>query len=76
MKIGKRLIIDLLILIIPLVIMILLTPVLPEKVPIQWSFRGTGKFVAVRFIDRNYAFLMGLIPFVLYQLIKFKYGKR
>jgi len=76
MKIGKRLIIDLLILIIPLVIMILLTHVLHEKVPIQWSFRGTGKFVAVRFIDRNYAFLMGLIPFVLYQLIKFKYGKR
>jgi len=50
--------------------MILLTPVLPEKVPIQWTLSGPS-----RFIDRKYAFVLGIIPFVLYKLIKFKYGK-
>jgi len=68
MKFNKRIIIDLLVLVIPLIVVFFLTPVLPEKVPIQWTFSGS-KFVASRFIDKNYAFLLGIIPFVLYQLI-------
>ncbi|HHW49063.1 MAG TPA: DUF1648 domain-containing protein [Clostridiaceae bacterium] len=76
MKYNKRIIIDILILVIPVIIMIFLMPVLPEKVPIQWTFSGENKFVASRFIDKKYAFLLGLIPFVLYQIIKFKYGRK
>jgi uncharacterized membrane protein len=77
MKFNKRIFIGILILVIPLIIMLLLTPILPEKVPIQWTFSGNAnKFVPSRFIDRKYAFLLGIIPFALYQLIKYKYGKR
>ncbi len=76
MKFNKRFLIEILILIVPVVITLLLTPFLPEKVPIQWTFRGTGKFVASRFIDRKYTFLLGIIPFVLYELIKFKYRRK
>ncbi|MGI6668396.1 MAG: DUF1648 domain-containing protein [Acetivibrionales bacterium] len=72
MKSNKRIWIDILILVVPVIIMILLTPVLPEKVPIQWNFSGGVN----RYIDRKYAFLLGLIPFVLYELFKFRYGKR
>jgi uncharacterized membrane protein len=71
MKFNKTILIDILILVIPLVIMIVLTPYLPEKVPVQWNLSG-----ASRFVDRKYAFLLGVIPFVLYELIKLKYGKR
>jgi len=70
MKFNKGIFVEILILVIPLVIMILLTPVLPEKVPIQWTLSGPS-----RFIDKKYAFVLGIIPFVLYKLIKFKYGK-
>jgi len=67
---------EILILVIPLIIMLFLTPILPEKVPIKWTFSDSEKkFIASSFIDKNYAFLLGLVPFVLYQLIKFKYGK-
>jgi len=73
MKFNKKIIIDLLILVVPLTVMILVTPVLPEKVPIQWSLTQ-GK--VTRQIDRQYAFLLGLIPFGLYELFKLRYGKR
>ena len=56
--------------------MLILTPVLPEKVPIQWTLGGANKFTASRFIDKKYVFLLGIIPFVLYELIKFKYRRR
>lgn len=72
MKFKKGIIIDLLILIVPLAVMIIITPYLPEKVPIQWNTRGE----AIRTVDRGYAFLLGLIPFVLYELIKSKYRNR
>jgi uncharacterized membrane protein len=71
MKFNKRILIDILILVIPVIIMLLLTPILPEKVPIQWNFSGAN-----RFIDRKHAFLLGVIPFVLYELFKFRYGRR
>jgi len=76
MKFNKRILVEILILVIPVIIMLLLTPALPEKVPIQWSFSGTNKFAASRFIDRKYAFLLGIIPFALYELFKIKYGKK
>lgn len=66
MKINK---VDILILVIPVIIMILLTPVLPDKVPIHWGING----VANRFIDKKFSFALGLMPFVIYKLIKLKY---
>jgi len=75
MNFNKRILIEALILVIPVIIMVILTPVLPEKVPIQWTFSGNN-MTAARFVDRKYAFLLGLIPFVLYELFKFKYGKK
>jgi uncharacterized membrane protein len=72
MKFNKRILIDVLILVIPVVIMLLLTPILPEKVPLQWNLSGGVN----RFIERKYAFLLGVVPFVLYELFKFKYGRR
>jgi hypothetical protein len=76
MKFNKRILIEILILVIPVIIMFFITPILPEKIPIQWTFSGGNKFIASRFIDKKYAFLLGIIPFVLYELIKFKYGRR
>jgi len=76
MKINKKFIIEILILAVPVIIMLILTPVLPEKVPIQWTYSSENKFVPSRFIDRKYAYFLGLIPFVLYQLIKAKYGRK
>lgn len=52
--------------------MIIVTPYLPEKVPIQWNLSGGVN----RTVDRGYAFLLGLIPFVLYELIKLKYRSK
>lgn len=72
MKFRKNIIIDLLILVIPLIAMIIATPYLPEKVPIQWKINGEVS----RAIDRDYAFLLSLIPFVLYELFKYKYRDR
>lgn len=66
MKFNK---IDILILVIPVIIIVLLTPVLPDKVPIHWGVNG----VADGFIDRKFAFLIGLTPFVVYKLFKQKY---
>ena len=67
MKLNKKkLLIDLLILIVPVLIIILLMPVLPEKISIH---RG----IVNRYIDKKYAFILGLIPYVIY---KIKYDKR
>jgi uncharacterized membrane protein len=72
MKFKKSYLIDLLILLVPLIVMIIVTPCLPEKVPIQWNLSGEVS----RTVDRGYAFLLGLIPFILYELLKFKYRNR
>lgn len=69
MKLSK---IDILILVIPVIIMILLTPVLPDKVPIHWDIRG----VANSFVDKKYAFALGAMPFVIYKLIRLKYSSK
>lgn len=71
MKFKKSIIIDILILVVPLAVMFLLKPVLPDKVPIRWNLEG-----ACGFIDKKYSFVLGLIPFVLYELIKIKYRRK
>ena len=68
MKFSKK---DLLILIIPVIIMILLIPVLPDKIPMQWSLNGEVNW----YLDKKLSFLIGMVPFVIYKLWKSKYGK-
>lgn len=62
----KRIITDVLILIIPVAIMILLMPVLPDKISIHKGLTNT-------YIDKKYSFLLGLLPFAIYKL---KYSRR
>jgi uncharacterized membrane protein len=69
MKIQKR---DLVILVVPVIIMLLLTPILPNKVPIHWSISGGAN----SFIDKKYSFILGVLPFVIYKSIQLKYGRR
>jgi len=67
----KSFLIDLLILLVPLILVIALNPVLPDKIPIQWNSSGACKFIA-----KEYSFVLGIVPFALYKLIKFKYGRK
>lgn len=69
MKFGK---VDIIILVVPVIIMILLTPVMPAKVPIHWSINGGAN----GFIDKKFSFVLGLIPFAVYELMKHKYGRK
>lgn len=62
-------ILDIIILIVPVLIMLLLTPILPDRVPIHWSITGAAN----RFIDKKFAFALGIMPFVIYEAIKLKY---
>ncbi|MDF2880815.1 MAG: hypothetical protein K0R54_1372 [Clostridiaceae bacterium] len=64
MKFNKK---DVLILIIPVIIMLLIMPVLPDKISIHRGISGSRTY-----IDKKYSFLLGLIPFVAYKL---KYDK-
>ena len=63
MKLSKK---DLLILIVPLLISILLIPVLPDKIPMQWSLDGSVNW----YLDKKLSFLIGIFPFILYKLTK------
>ncbi|MBZ9689257.1 DUF1648 domain-containing protein [Clostridium estertheticum] len=66
MKINIK---DILILIIPVVISILLIPVLPDKIPMQWSLNGTVNW----YLDKKFSFIIGIFPFVVYELIKLRH---
>lgn len=68
MKFQKK---DALILIIPVVVMAALTPILPEKIPMQWGANGQVNW----YLDRSLAFLLGLLPFVVYKLYQLKHRK-
>jgi len=59
MKITKK---DLLILIIPLIIVAVLYPFLPAQIPRQFGFNGEVRYMAKEFI-----FLLGLAPFLIYK---------
>ncbi|HEX3037855.1 MAG TPA: hypothetical protein VHO94_02535 [Oscillospiraceae bacterium] len=57
---------DALILIIPVALILILTPILPNQISIH---RGLNN----QYIDKKYAFLLGLLPFAIY---KMKYSKK
>lgn len=57
----KKIIKDILILIMPVIIIFLLEPILPDKISIH---RGINNV----FIDKKYAFILGILPFIIYKL--------
>ena len=61
MKFNRKLMIDLLILIVPILIMLLLMPILPDKISIHRSITGNRSY-----IDKKYSLILGLLPFVIY----------
>lgn len=63
----RKLLIDLLILVAPIIIIFLLMPILPDKISIHRSFTGGRTY-----IDKKYAFVLGFLPF----LIKLKYDRK
>lgn len=67
MKFTKK---DLIILLVPVVIMILITPFLPNKVPIHYDTPTH----ADGYLDRHFAFIIGLVPFIIYKIYEFKRG--
>lgn len=69
MKFHKK---DILILVVPVIIIILLTPILPNKIPIHWSFSGSAN----GFMDKKFSFILGILPFAIYESIKLKYGSK
>jgi len=63
MKFNKK---DLLILVIPVFIVILLIPVLPDKIPMQFDFNGNVHW----YLYKQLYFIIGLIPFIIYKSYK------
>ena len=68
-KFNKK---DLLILLIPVIIMILLIPVLPDKIPMQFSSNGSVNW----YMDKRLSFLIGLLPFIIYKSYKSKHDQK
>ena len=62
----KKTVLDILILAVPVIIMFLLIPILPDKISIHRGLTNT-------YIDKKYAFILGLLPFIIY---KIRYDKR
>jgi uncharacterized membrane protein len=67
MNLNKK---DILILIIPVIIMIILIPFLPDQIPMQWNSNGDVNW----YLDKRLSFLLGLIPFIVYKLYKIKHN--
>jgi uncharacterized membrane protein len=63
MKTNNKLETDILILIVPVVVILLLYPVLPDKISIHRGINGTRTF-----IDRRYSFLLGMLPYIVYKI--------
>jgi len=59
MKLSKK---DKLVIIIPLVIVGILYPILPDKIPIQFQLGG-----AIKYMVKEVIFIFGLLPFILYR---------
>lgn len=66
MKFTKK---DAMILLVPVAVMTALTPVMPEKIPMQWGADGHVNW----YLDRNLSFLLGFFPFVIYKLYQWKH---
>jgi uncharacterized membrane protein len=69
MRFNKK---DLLIIIIPVIIMILLVPVLPDKIPMQWSLKGDVNW----YLDKKFSFIIGIIPYIVYKSYQIKHGEK
>lgn len=67
MKLTKK---DILILVIPVIIMLLLLPVLPDKLPMQWNLNGDVNW----YLDKKLSFLIGFLPFIIYKVYKIKHS--
>lgn len=67
MKLTKK---DILILVIPVVVMLILLPILPDKLPMQWNINGDVNW----YLDKNFSFLLGFLPFIIYKLYIIKHG--
>lgn len=63
---------DLLILVVPMIVMFLLTPLLPDQIPMQFNLQGHVNW----YLPKQLAFLLGAIPYVIYLGIKRKQQKR
>jgi len=59
MKLNKK---DLLILIIPLIIVAIIYPILPAQIPRQFGFGGE-----IRYMNKEFAFIFGILPFLIYK---------
>ncbi len=70
MKIDKKdILIDSLILIVPMLILILLMPILPESILIHRGLTGDT------YIDKKFAFVLGVLPLLIYMEYKAKHTK-
>ncbi len=63
---------DLLILVVPMIVMFLLTPLLPDQIPMQFNLQGDVNW----YLPKQLAFLLGAIPYVIYLGMKRKQQKR
>jgi uncharacterized membrane protein len=68
MKFNKS---EMLVLIIPVVVAILLIPVLPDKIPMQFDMQGNVNW----YLDKKFSFLIGLLPYVVYKSYRIKHRK-
>lgn len=66
MKITKK---EILILIIPVIILIILIPVLPDKIPMQWNLNGDVNW----YLDKKFSFIIGILPFIVYESFKYRH---
>ena len=59
MKLNRK---DKLIILIPLIIVAIMYPILPDKIPRQFKLDGSVSYMAKEFI-----FIIGLVPFAIYK---------
>lgn len=57
----KKLLIDAMILLLPMLVIFLLTPILPEQISIHRGLNDQS-------INKHFAFLLGAIPFAVYKI--------
>lgn len=59
------------ILLIPVLIMVLLIPVLPDRIPMQFGMDGSVNW----YLDKRLSFLIGLLPYVVYKAYMLKHNR-
>ena len=69
MKLSKN---ELLVLIIPVVVAILLIPILPDKIPMQFDMHGNVNW----YLDKKFSFIIGLLPFVIFKSYRIKHKSK